>query len=137
MERLSKASQCFVEIFLFSRCTTGTAGINAAEVDGPREAMTQISSARCPAAVLVGDVVLHTGTGIDFEFTRVDRTSQSLVVFTSIFVIGIAKRVIDVFLGPVDTQPLRSDLELLSRITVGQEGEHPNLAAVLAEAKTA
>jgi len=65
--------------------------------------------------------------GVNLEFSRVNRTSESFVVGTSILAIGITKRVVDVLFRSVTTQALFGNLELFGGISMRQEGKNPDL----------
>jgi len=45
--------------------------------------------------MLVGDVVLHAGVGVDFEFARVDWSAQTGMILACIFAFTIALWVVD------------------------------------------
>ena len=127
MKCLTETPQCLAEILFLARGAARTASIEATIVDAASEAEAKIAGACSPVAALIGDVVLHAGIGIDLELARVHGASEPLVILSGILIVGIAKRVVDVLFGTVDSEALFGDLKFLCRITVGKEREHPDL----------
>lgn len=67
--------------------------------------------------------VLHSRSRINFELSRVNRSSQAGIVSPGVFSIGVSLGVVDVFSGKVTAQSLLRDLELRSSVAMSQESE--------------
>lgn len=132
MQRLPQTPQGLTQIHLLPRRALRTTRVQAPKMDTPRKAEAQVPGAGGPAALLVGDVVLHAGARVDLELAVVDGPAQAGVVLAGVLAVGVAQRVVDVLLGAVDAQALFRDLELFRRVAVGHEGEDPDLRGVLA-----
>lgn len=88
MKTLAQRTEGLGKIFL-AALTLSTIGIHSPVVDAARQTVSDVGSASVPIAAFVGDVVLHSSVGVDFEFDLAHGGSESLVVLAGILVIGI------------------------------------------------
>lgn len=85
----SQQTQRFVEVFLvFAPCILTT------KLNRPTKKFPHQASRRVNTYPLGGNVVLESGLGVDGQFaTLIDRTTESLIVSSSIFVIRVVFRI--------------------------------------------
>ena len=102
-------------------------GVNPAEVNTSRNAVSDVARAGCPSTTVIGDVILHAGARIDQELLFLDGPSETRIVLPGILVVGIVLGVVNVLLGAVDTESLLGDLEFSGGVAKGQEAQNPNL----------
>lgn len=67
----------------------------------------------------IGDIILHSGSGINLKFLRVDRSSQSAIESSGILTFGVTFGVINVFGGEVASKSFGGDLEFGSSVSMG------------------
>ncbi len=99
-------------------------GVNTSKVNATTETESQIAGARGPVSRR-SYIILHTRVGVDCHLLRIDGSAESRVKLSSIFTVAVTKRIVDVFLGSIDTKPLLRDLELFGRVTMRQERQNP------------
>ena len=91
----------------------------ASQVDGLSEKVPDKSGRGCNANIFRGDVVLHAIALINGQLPPlVDRTTKSPVVLSSIDVVGVVFRVVDVLFRAVTSKPLACDLEFAGACNV-------------------
>ena len=95
-------------------------------MDAPGEAVLDIASTRGNAQILIGNVILHPGVGIDLQFDGLDGRTQPGIVLPGISVIGIVLGVVDVFFGAVDAQAFLGDFEFSGGVAKTQKGQDPD-----------
>jgi len=125
MKGLPETPEGFTEVIVSAGGAPTPVGVEPTKVDGPRKGPAQVTGTCHPATGLVGNVVLHAGSGIYIELPRVDGPSQSLVVLPRVLPIRVPQRVVDVLFGSVDAQPLCRYLELASGVSKAEEGQDP------------
>jgi hypothetical protein len=79
VEGLAETPQRLAEMFRLA-LPVAARGVEAAEVDTPREAEAEVPGTRRPVARLVGDVVLHGGPRIDLGLDGAHWSAQARVV---------------------------------------------------------
>jgi hypothetical protein len=117
MQSLPHAPQCFKEVFFLA--TSGSARIAPPKVDGSRETVLDVSSARCPAAGLICKVVFKASLWIDGAFNGLDGRSEARIILLG--VVWISHGVVEVFFGAIAAQALLSDFELAGCISERHE----------------
>jgi|SRR5579862_9666280 len=86
----------------------------SAKFDRFAQRIADIGSAGCPAALFVGDVIFHSGTGIDFQLTTIDRAPETTIVNCGVDVIRIVFRIVNMFFRTVYAKPLFGNLYIVS-----------------------
>jgi len=71
-------------IRFISICLATSIPSSSSQVDTSPDVFPNETRRGIPSTLFVGDVVLHSGTRIDLEFTRIDGTSKTGVNMTSI-----------------------------------------------------
>jgi hypothetical protein len=110
-----------VELILVSASSIGPP-----QADALAKEPAHVQSGGHDARLLVGNVVLQAGAGINGQLhALVDRAPKSAVVLCSVEVVGIVLGVVDVVLGAVAAQAVCGDLELARAIAKGHEAQDP------------
>jgi hypothetical protein len=58
-------------------------------MDASGKAELDIASTCRPAPIFIGNVILHTGAGINFKLYWLDQASETRVILACIFIIGL------------------------------------------------
>jgi hypothetical protein len=121
MKTLAKTTKSFAKICLLTLGVSSTVRVESAEVDTSGEGELDISSTCCPAAILIGNVVLHSSIAIDLELNGLNRTSKTRIILPSIVVVSITLGIINMLFWSIDAKSLVCDLELFCSIAKREE----------------
>lgn len=98
--------------------------VSSTVFDGATEKLAEKLGRGHDADSLVGNVVLHTGLGVDGELLPlVDGSTETPVVAAGILVVGVVFGVVNVLLGSVTAEPVVGDLELARTVAEGHKAE--------------
>lgn len=122
MQTLTKTSKRFMKISIVPFGATRAMGEGSAVVDAPSKRVFDITRASSPTTLLVRNVILQAGVGVDGELYLVNRASQPLVKLAGVGIIGVILGIVDVLFRSVDTKPITSDLEFLGGVAKAHEG---------------
>jgi len=67
------------------------------------------------------DLLFHSSAWVNLKFHRLDGTTETLVIFPRIFIVGVVFWVIDMFFRSVDAKSLFSHFKLFGGIAERQE----------------
>jgi hypothetical protein len=127
VQALTQTSKSFTKIRFLAFGIPRTICIKTAEMDTSGEAKFDVAGTGCPPATLIGDVILHSGIAVNLKLNGLYQTSKTRIILSSIFVVGIVLRIINVLLWPVYTKSLLRDFKFSCSIAKREEAQNPDL----------
>jgi hypothetical protein len=107
---LSEKTKCFKHVsFVILSAST--------KFNGLGKGFTNVTSTCRPSTLLICNVIFYSGARIDFKFTRIDWTAKTTIILSSIDVIGVIFRIIDMFFRSVNSKSFLSYL-LISSLSI-------------------
>jgi hypothetical protein len=67
--------------------------------------------------------VLHSGSRVDFQFSGINRSTQSWIISPRVFSISVTLGVVDVFGGKITAKSVLGDFEFRRGVAVSEETE--------------
>jgi hypothetical protein len=96
--------------------------VSAAKLNGTAKKLLDVLSGSHDASTFIRNVVLHASLGINRQLSFfIDGPSETLVIVTSIDVVGVVLGVVDVILRAVAAKSLGGNLELAGTVAKGHE----------------
>lgn len=95
-------------------------------MDAAGDAVPDVAGAGRPLTRFVGNVVFHSGPGVNLGLYRKDGSAESFVELGCVHPICIAQGIVNVLLCTVDAKPFGRDLKFFGRISKCHEGEDPD-----------